>query len=69
MRHLHLASIAITALGLLAMILATLFDLGAAVLLAGLLLTWAGIVKIVVVYIWTHIAGLGTDRHHPIPPV
>jgi hypothetical protein len=69
MRQLRLASFAMTGLGILAMILATVFDLGAAVLLGGLLLTWAGIVKIVVVYIWTHIAGLGTDRHHPIPPV
>jgi hypothetical protein len=69
MRHLRLASFAITALGLLAIVLALVFDLGAAVLLGGILLTWAGIVKIVVVYIWTHIAGLGTDRHHPIPPI
>lgn len=69
MRRLRLTSYGITLLGLLTVATAIAFDLGPAVQLSGIMLTWAGIVKIIVVYIWTHVAGLGTDRHEPIPPV
>lgn len=69
MRYLNLASHAVTAIGLVAVVGAIVFDLGSAVLLTGLLLAWAGLVKIVVVHLWKHVAGLGTDRHDPIPPI
>ena len=65
MKHLNIASWAITALGLLAIIASAVLDLNAMWLLAGILLTWAGIVKIIVVLIWTRLARMGTDRHRP----
>ncbi len=65
MKHLHSASWGITALGLLAIIAAVVLDLDAMWLMGGILLTWAGIVKIIVVLIWTRIAGIGSDRHLP----
>jgi uncharacterized membrane protein len=69
MRYLRLTSYGITGLGLLILFTAIALDLGAAMQLTGILLTWAGIVKIVVVQLWTRVAGLGTDRHDPVPPV
>jgi len=69
MRYLHLASFGLTALGLLTIIGAWWLDLGAATLLGGILLTFAGVVKIAVVQLWVRVAGLGTDRHNPIPPL
>lgn len=65
MKYLHIASFAITALGLLIALACALLGLDAVWLLAGVLLTWAGIVKIVVVLIWTRVAHLGTDHHLP----
>jgi hypothetical protein len=69
MRHLRLTSYALTVLGLLTTGAGFALDLGAAVQLSGIMLTLAGFVKIVVVHLWTSIAGLGTDRHDPVPPV
>jgi hypothetical protein len=68
MRHLRWTSRAITVLGAIAILAALALDLGAALILMGVLLTVAGIVKVVVVHLWMHVAGLGTDRHDPIPP-
>jgi hypothetical protein len=65
MKHLQLASYAITVFGILLALVAAVADLGAAWLLAGILLAWAGIVKIVVVLIWTKLAHMGSDRHAP----
>lgn len=65
MKHLYIASWAITALGLIIALASALLSLDAVWLLAGVLLTWAGIVKIVVVMIWTRLAHLGSDRHVP----
>jgi hypothetical protein len=65
MKHLRLTSYAITALGILLAVTASLADLGATWTLAGILLAWAGIVKIVVVLIWTKLARLGTEHHLP----
>jgi len=65
MKHLRLTSYAITALGILLTVVAALASLGAAWTLTGILLAWAGIVKIVVVLIWTRLARLGTDQHAP----
>jgi hypothetical protein len=50
------------------LVAAIVVDLGAAWQLAGLMLALAGVVKIIVVYLWTHVANLGTDRHNPLPP-
>ena len=69
MRYLRYVSWVLVGLGLLAIVAAPLFDLGEVVTLAGIMLILAGVVKIVVVYIWTNLAGLGTDRHKPVPPV
>ena len=69
MRYLRMASIGVTVLGALAVLAAVILDLGPAVIITGILLAWAGIIKIIVVYLWTHIAGLDSDRHDPIPPV
>lgn len=68
MRHLHRTSYGIAILGLVMLLAAVLFDLNPTVQLAGLMLALAGFVKIIVVYLWTHVANLGTDRHEPIPP-
>ena len=65
MKHLQLVSYAMTALGVLLAIAAGLLGLGAMWLLTGILLAWAGIVKIAVVLIWTKLAHLGTDQHSP----
>lgn len=65
MNHLRLTSYAITAVGILLVAVAAVADLGAMWVLSGLLLAWAGLVKIAVVLIWTRIAGLGTDEHTP----
>lgn len=58
MRHLHHLSLAMTALGILLAVGAGVFGWGAMWLLTGLLLTWAGIIKVIVVAIWRH-AGIG----------
>lgn len=55
-------------LGLVMLLAAVLFDLNPTVQLTGLMLALAGVVKIIVVYLWTHVANLGNDHHEPIPP-
>lgn len=68
MRRLRWTSIAITTLGAITLMAAIVLNLGAAFLLTGILLAMAGMVKIVVVHLWVHIAALGTDNHEPIAP-
>jgi hypothetical protein len=65
MKHLRLTSYVMTLLGVLLALAAAVTDMGGAWLLAGILLAWAGIVKIAVVLIWIRIAHLGTDHHAP----
>jgi hypothetical protein len=65
MKHLHTASWGITALGLLAIIATAVLGLDTMWLMGGILLTWAGIVKIIVVLIWTRVARIGSDHHLP----
>ncbi len=67
MRFVRIATWAITALGLLMAAAALLLSLDQVWLLAGIMLIWAGIVKIVVVLIWDRIAHLGTNDHQPTP--
>ena len=68
MRHLRLMSYGLTLLGVITLVSAFVFDLGATFQLTGLLLAFAGMVKVIVVYLWTQVANLGNDRHDPIPP-
>ncbi len=68
MRYLHLTSYGITIAGFVTLVAAIVFDLNAAVQLTGLMLALAGVVKVVVVFLWIHVAHLGTDRHEPTPP-
>lgn len=69
MRHLLIASYALTAVGIFIVLVALALDLAAWITLAGVLLAWAGIVKIAVVLIWTRIAHMETDKHKPISDV
>lgn len=68
MHYLRLTSYGITILGFATLIAAIVFELNAAFQLTGLMLALAGVVKIIVVYLWTHVAHLGSDNHEPIPP-
>jgi hypothetical protein len=67
MRHLHRISWLVTLLGIGIILAAWVADLDPVWLLAGILLAWAGLVKIVVVLIWTRVALMGTDEHRPTP--
>ncbi len=69
MRHLSIASYALTAVGIFIVLVALALDLAAWITLAGVLLVWAGIVKIAVVLIWTRIAYMETDKHKPVSDV
>jgi hypothetical protein len=66
MKHLHTTSWAITAIGAVVTILGMLLSVDALWVLAGILLFITGLVKIVMLAIWTRIARLGTDEHDPI---
>lgn len=67
MRYLRITSWAITLAGLLTIAVAMLAGLSVVWLLAGIMLTWAGVVKIAVVLIWERVARLGTSEHRPTP--
>ena len=69
MRYLRWLSIAMTVAGVALAAAAPTFGLDPVYALSGIMLAWAGVVKVVVVFLWTHVAGLGTDRHDPIPPL
>lgn len=69
MRHLSNASYAITAIGILVILAALILRLDTSILLTGVLLAWAGIVKIAVVTIWTKVAGMESRDHQPINDV
>jgi hypothetical protein len=43
-----------------------ILELSPVFILIGVLLAWAGVVKIAVVAIWTKVAKLGTEHHQPI---
>ncbi len=68
MRYLEWTSSAITMLGAITILAAFALNLDSVFTLTGVLLMVAGIVKLVVVHLWVQIAGLGTDRHDPVPP-
>jgi hypothetical protein len=50
------------ALGIAMIVVVTLLDLEEMWLLAGMLLVVAGLVKIVMVYVWVNVAGLGSSQ-------
>lgn len=66
MRYLSITAWAITALGAATTLVGLVLGLDALWLLAGILLVITGIVKIVMLMIWTRLARLGTDQHDPI---
>lgn len=66
MKYLHMISWAVTALGVLVLAAAAIASMAPLWMLVGLLLIVTGVVKIVMIQIWTRIARLGTDEHDPI---
>ena len=63
MRHLRAVSVATTVLGLALVAVALILDLPATWILVGLLLAWAGVVKVVVVVLWRgFFAGNASER-------
>jgi hypothetical protein len=59
-RHLRSVSIVMFVLGAAIVVATRLLPLSPTWTLTGLLLTWAGIVKLIVVYLWHGIAGRGS---------
>jgi len=59
-------SFVLTAIGLGVAGTAWIFDLDQVYIVGGVLLAWAGVVKIAVVAIWTRVAQMGTDDHRPV---
>jgi len=68
-RHLSIASYVLTAIGILLVLFALVLDLPTWITLSGILLAWAGMVKIAVVLIWTRVAHMESDKHKPISDV
>lgn len=66
MKYLSIASWAITAIGAAITLAGLVAGLDALWLLSGILLLVTGIVKFVMLAIWTRVARLGTDEHDPI---
>lgn len=66
MHFLKYVSYVISAVGLIMALAGWLLDLDQVYILIGVLLAWAGLVKIAVVAIWTKVAMMGTEDHHPI---
>jgi hypothetical protein len=63
-RHLHLVSLLMTVVVLALVVVAVAGWLNPTLLVVGLFLLWAGIVKVVVVALWRHLGGAQTN-----PPV
>lgn len=63
MKFIRLASWALTIIGILCIAGSQIFNLSLTWLLTGIFLAWAGMVKIVVVLIWSRVARLGTDDY------
>lgn len=66
MHVLNSLSLILTVMGVALAAGAWLLDLDQVYILGGVLLAWAGIVKIAVVAIWTRVALMGTDDHRPV---
>lgn len=59
-------SLLMTGSGLALVAIAWIMGLDQIYILIGVLLAWAGFVKIAVVAIWTKIAMIGSDDHRPV---
>lgn len=55
-----------TGAGLALIAVTWIMDLDQLYVLIGVLLAWAGFVKIAVVAIWTKVAMIGSDDHKPV---
>lgn len=69
LKHLTTISWAITVLGVLVTLAASLSGLSPLWMLVGIFLIIAGVVKLGMLLIWTRLAKLGTDEHSPIDAV
>jgi hypothetical protein len=58
----------LTFAGITTLSAAAALNLNPVFVLAGFMLVLTGIVKIVVIRLWTNVIGLGTEQHDPIPP-
>lgn len=67
MHHLQRISVAMAVVGVALVAIALIANLAALWTLTGLLLAWAGIVKIVITLVWSRVAHMGTDDHQPTP--
>lgn len=65
MHHLQRISWVVTIVGAVMIAVALLASLDPLWLLSGLLLAWAGGVKIIITLVWTRVAHMGTDEHQP----
>ena len=65
MTNLHRISWILAAAGLGLALISWLADFPEVWLLAGILLFWAGIVKIVIIQLWLRVAGLADDTSQP----
>ena len=63
---LNYLSFGLTAIGVVMAAAAWVLDLDQVFILGGVLLAWAGVVKIAAVAIWTRVAMIGTDDHRPV---
>lgn len=68
LHHLNLVSLAIVALGVISLGWGIVTTDGELWQLAGVMLILAGLIKVAVIHLWVRLAGLGTDRHDPVPP-
>lgn len=62
---LHYLSVVLLAIGVLSILIGTVGGGSELWVLAGILLIVAAVVKIAVIWIWVHLARMGTDDHHP----
>lgn len=65
MKYVRISSWGMTLLGMVCIALTAILNLELMWLLSGILLAFAGIVKLTILLIWTKLAHFGTDRHVP----
>ena len=65
MKYVQYSSWGMTILGMACIALTAVLGLDLMWLLTGILLSFAGIVKLTILLIWTRLAHLGMDRHVP----
>ena len=65
MIYVRISSWGMTLLGMVCIALTAVLNLDLMWLLTGILLAFAGIVKLTIMLIWTRLAHFGTDKHAP----